>query len=115
MIGDSKISKHEAEVIFMPSAGIVADNINPCDTKMIQSAFRKELEKFDRDRVLLAWDGLISKQQATLACHSVPTMIVSMEGEDREVGGMLFVFHRMLMCFQRQQRVIQVLENIVGS
>ena len=52
---------------------------------MIQTAFKKELEKFDRNRALLAWDGLISKQQTMLASHSVPTMFVSTEDADRDV------------------------------
>lgn len=79
MVADGKISKHEAD--------------------MIQTAFKRELEKFDRGRALLAWDGLISKQQTTLAAHNVPTMFASIEGKDRD----------------RQQCVIQVLENILGS
>lgn len=52
---------------------------------MMNAAFKKDLEKFDRERVLLAWDGVISKQQATLASHGVPTMFVTTEGTDREV------------------------------
>jgi len=79
MTGDGKLSKHEAD--------------------MIQTAFKQELDKFDRNRALLAWDGLISKHQTMLASHSVPAMFVSIEGADRD----------------RQQRVIQVLENILGS
>ncbi|KAF9468856.1 hypothetical protein BDZ94DRAFT_1244758 [Collybia nuda] len=75
--GDGKISKHEAE--------------------MIHAAFKKDLEKFDRESVLLAWDGLISKQQVTLAQHGVPTMFTTNQGKDRE----------------RQQRVMQVLEGIL--
>ena len=54
---------------------------------MIQTAFKRELEKFDRNRALLAWDGLISKQQTTLTSHGVPTMSVSIEGADRDVRG----------------------------
>jgi len=77
MISDGKISKHEAD--------------------MLQAAFKKDLDKFDRERVLLAWDGLISKQQAILAQHDVPTMFMTNDGADRE----------------RQQRVMQVLEGII--
>ncbi|RDB20544.1 hypothetical protein Hypma_012457 [Hypsizygus marmoreus] len=79
MIGDSGLSKHEAD--------------------MLQTGFKKELDKFDRERVLLAWDGLVSKQQATLARHGVPTMYPTKDIADRE----------------RQQRVIQVLEGILRT
>ncbi|GLB33431.1 putative protein of unknown function (DUF2458) [Lyophyllum shimeji] len=79
MIGDSGLSKHEAD--------------------MLQSGLKKELEKFDRDRVLVAWDGLISRQQTVLAQHNVPTMYPTTESVDRE----------------RQQRVMQVLEGILRT
>lgn len=58
---------------------------------MIHAAFKKDLEKFDRERVLLAWDGLISKQQVALAQHGVPTMFTTNEGTDREVSGAFLV------------------------
>ncbi|KAG6918242.1 hypothetical protein DXG01_015835 [Tephrocybe rancida] len=54
MIGDPGLSKHEAE--------------------MLQDGLKTALEKFDRERVLVAWDGLVSKQQTILSNHSVPTM-----------------------------------------
>ncbi|KAF5388219.1 hypothetical protein D9615_000056 [Tricholomella constricta] len=76
MMGDPGLSKHEAD--------------------MLQNGLKKSLEKFDRERVLIAWDGLISKQQATLAQHGVPTMFPTNEATDRE----------------RQQRVMQVLEGL---
>lgn len=53
---------------------------------MLQTGLKKELEKFDRERILVAWDGLISRQQAVLAHHGVPTMFGSSDGADREVA-----------------------------
>lgn len=53
---------------------------------MIHAAFKKDLEKFDQEHILLAWDGLISKQQVTLAQHGVPTMFTTNENTDREVS-----------------------------
>jgi hypothetical protein len=64
---------------------------------MIQTAFKRELEKFDRNRALLAWDGLISKQQTTLAFHGVPAMFVSVEGADRDVRGII-AGHSFVKC-----------------
>jgi hypothetical protein len=67
--------------------------------QMIQSAFKKELDKFDRERALLAWDGLVSKQQAILASHSVPTMFVSTEGAARDVrGGAIYLSRSQIEC-----------------
>ncbi|KAG1820604.1 uncharacterized protein BJ212DRAFT_1266292 [Suillus subaureus] len=65
---------------------------------MLNDAFRKELQKFDAERVLFAWDGLLQKQQSTLEGLGVPTMFPSDLRADRE----------------KQQRVVQVLEGIVG-
>jgi hypothetical protein len=89
MIGDGKLSKHEADVAITLwlSCSIWIDDTYVRQT--IQTVFKKELDKFDRDRALLAWDGLISKQQTTLASRGVPTMFVSVEGADRDVCGII--------------------------
>ena len=52
---------------------------------MLQAGLKKELDKFDRERTLVAWDGLISKQQTALAHHGVPAMFETNERPDREV------------------------------
>jgi len=64
----------------------------------LNHAFQKDLHKFDVERVLPAWDGLVIKQQAALEGAGVPTMFVTDVPVDRE----------------RQQRVIRVLEAISG-
>ncbi|KAG6889037.1 hypothetical protein C0995_004320 [Termitomyces sp. Mi166 len=79
MIGDPGLSKHEAD--------------------MLQDGLKKALEKFDRERVLAAWDGLVSKQQAILSHHKVPAMFLTSQSADRE----------------RQQRVMDVLEGILRT
>ena len=48
-------------------------------------SFRAELRKFDRERVLPAWDGLVTKQQAALEALGVPAMFPATEAPDREV------------------------------
>ena len=87
MTGAGKLSKHEADVFAtsFPMAQMLI-SISYMG-QMMQTAFKKELEKFDRNRALLAWDGLISKQQTMLASHSVPTMFVTIEDADRHVRG----------------------------
>jgi hypothetical protein len=52
---------------------------------MITDAFKKELLRFDRERVLPAWDGLVTRQQNELIQLDVPLMFVTNETEDREV------------------------------
>lgn len=47
--------------------------------------FRKELRKFDVERVLPAWDALVRGQQARLEALKVPTMFVTSETGDVEV------------------------------
>jgi len=53
---------------------------------MITDAFEKEIRKFDHERVIPAWDGLVARQQAALAQAHVPTMFVTGEAENIEVG-----------------------------
>jgi len=58
--------------------------------------FRKELERFDGQRALPAWDSLVAKQQTILESLRVPAMFVTSEPSDRE----------------RQQRVVHVLASM---
>jgi hypothetical protein len=51
----------------------------------MSDAFRTELRKFDAERVLPAWDGLIRGQQARLEALKVPTMFVTDNASDVEV------------------------------
>ena len=53
---------------------------------MMRDAFRRELTRFDLERALVAWDGLIAQQQAALEARGVPCMFISTRPEDREVG-----------------------------
>lgn len=48
-------------------------------------SFRAELAKFDRERVLPAWDGLVTKQQAALEVLGVPAMFPTTLNTDRQV------------------------------
>lgn len=52
---------------------------------MLSDAHRNELAKFDKERVLVAWDGLVAKQQAALEKMQVPTMHVTDDKAQREV------------------------------
>lgn len=47
--------------------------------------FRQELQKFDAERVLPAWDGLLMKQQTTLESLGVPTMFPTMTAGELQV------------------------------
>ena len=59
----------------------------------LTDSFRAELLKFDRERVLPAWDGLVTKQQAALEALGVPAMFPSTQPPDREVRGMAATSH----------------------
>jgi len=45
-----------------------------------------ELRKFDAERVLPAWDGLVRGQQARLEALKVPTMYVTSDAGQGEVS-----------------------------
>lgn len=50
----------------------------------IADSFKKDLYKFDHEKVLPIWDGLIARQQTQLADFSIPAMFVSKEKNDRQ-------------------------------
>ena len=84
---------------------------------MMLAAFHKELAEFDRSRILPAWDALVEKQQAALESRAVPAMKVTTTACDREVGESNPVVIARVGSDgpeQRQQRVIRVLEGILG-
>lgn len=60
---------------------------------MLSDAYEKELKKFDVERVLVAWDGLVAKQQATLENLQVPTMFKTDITTDREVSDVIGYKH----------------------
>ncbi|KIM83905.1 hypothetical protein PILCRDRAFT_68770 [Piloderma croceum F 1598] len=93
-------AKHEEKVkLSQAKAKIVGAGLSKHEADMILAAYQKEMERFDTDRALVAWDGLVAKQQAALENMGVPTMFVTDTLTDRE----------------RQQRIVQVLEGIAGS
>ncbi len=84
---------------------------------MLNDAYKKDLKRFDMERALPAFDGLIAKQQAALARLNVPTMSVSDDTDLREVSStcLLAVANVERNILQRQQRVMQVLTGLVES
>lgn len=84
----------------------------------MSEAFRKELQKFDVERAMAAWDGLISKQQTELESLGVPSMFPTSEVAEREVcpcvlqSSGAWTASDIRVLTQRQQRVAQVLAGI---
>ncbi|PPQ79566.1 hypothetical protein CVT25_003448 [Psilocybe cyanescens] len=79
-------------------ARMIGGTISQHELNMIADAFKKEIQKFDSERALPAWDGLVSRQQLELSQIDVPTMFVTGNVEDR----------------QRQQQVVGLLETLLG-
>ncbi|KAI0751267.1 hypothetical protein C8Q80DRAFT_562844 [Daedaleopsis nitida] len=91
--------RHEDRVkAARTKASIIGAGLTQYEADALTDSFRTELLKFDRERVLPAWDGLVTKQQAALEALGVPAMFPSMQVSDRE----------------RQQKIMQVLGGIVG-
>jgi hypothetical protein len=87
MTGASGLSKHESTVSCSTVCGaelkLFLFPLFP--PQMLSDACKKELRRFDSERVLVAWDGLITQQQEHLARLGVPTMFVTDVVADREV------------------------------
>lgn len=84
LIGSGGLSQFEADVSRCLVA-ISSFNGSPPPQTLTQ-AYKKDLHKFDTQRVIVAWDGLISKQQAALGTLGVPVMYVTDLTSDREVS-----------------------------
>ncbi|KIM45936.1 hypothetical protein M413DRAFT_23744 [Hebeloma cylindrosporum] len=84
--------------VAQTKAQMIGISVSQHELNMITDAFQKEIRKFDHERVIPAWDGLVARQQAELAQAHVPTMFVTGEAENLE----------------RQRQVAGVLETIVG-
>ena len=89
------ISDHSSAPRLRPSTLSHARSRSSCllgvpppasDTQALTDAFRAELRKFDRERALPAWDGLVTKQQAALEGWGVPAMFITAHAPDREVS-----------------------------
>lgn len=87
-----KVAKTQATIIG-------ADGLSKHDAMMLQDAYQREIRKFDKERVLSAWDALAARQQAQLEALGVPNMFVTSEPKDKE----------------RQKQIIQVLVGLVGN
>ena len=89
----------------------------------MSDAFQTELRKFDAERVLPAWDGLVQGQQARLEALKVPTMFVTNDAGDTEVRvPYLSTYshghsrpHAKHPFRQKQRRVAHVLEDILST
>ncbi|KAL0949804.1 hypothetical protein HGRIS_009840 [Hohenbuehelia grisea] len=94
------LKKYEDKVkVARTKANMIGVGLSRHEADMMTTAYQKELKKFDQERALPAWDGLISKQQTAFAALGTPTMFNTGIKADRE----------------RQQRVMQVVEGIVGN
>lgn len=90
----------------------------------MSDVFRTELRRFDAERVLPAWDGLVRGQQARLEALKVPTMFVTNDVGDIEVRvPYLSTYaqhgrsrpHAKHPFIQKQRRVAHVLEDILST
>ncbi|KAI9063425.1 alpha/beta-hydrolase, partial [Trametes sanguinea] len=78
--------KHEERVkTARTKASIIGAGLTQYEADTMTDSFRAELAKFDRERVLPAWDGLLTKQQAALESLGVPAMFPTTHKADREV------------------------------
>ncbi|KAF8900028.1 hypothetical protein CPB85DRAFT_1228917, partial [Mucidula mucida] len=77
-------------------ASIIGAEMTKHEADMLSNAYKKELERFDAERVLPLWDNMVAQQQERLLQAGVPTMFITSVSADRE----------------RQQRIIKVMEDL---
>lgn len=90
--------KHEEKVkVARTKANMTGAELSKHEVDMFNEAFRREVQKFDTERVLVAWDALAEKQQAALETLGVPTMFRTGSKENLE----------------KQRKIMQVLEGLI--
>ncbi|KAI0721973.1 hypothetical protein C8T65DRAFT_705024 [Cerioporus squamosus] len=95
--------KHEDRVkTARTKASIIGAGLTQYEADALTDSFRAELLKFDRERVLPAWDGLVTKQQAALEALGVPAMFPSSQPPDLE----FFRARAAFKCLERQNAQI---------
>jgi len=90
-------SQEEKVKVAKTKAKVIGVDLSKQEIQLMSDNFRKELRKFDVERVLPAWDALVRGQQARLEALKIPTMFVTSETGDVE----------------KQRRVVNVLEGIL--
>ncbi|EEB94157.1 hypothetical protein MPER_07077, partial [Moniliophthora perniciosa FA553] len=92
--------KYEEKIkVAATKATLIGSGISKHEATMLNDNYKKEVAKFDRERVIPAWDGLVAQQQEALSSFGVPTMFSANAAADRE----------------KQQRVIRVLEGLTNN
>ncbi|OCH95871.1 alpha/beta-hydrolase, partial [Obba rivulosa] len=78
--------KHEEKVtVARTKANMIGSGLTQYEADALSRSFLQELRKFDLERVLPAWDGLVTKQQAALESLGVPAMFPTTVSTDRDV------------------------------
>ncbi|KAI0347009.1 alpha/beta-hydrolase [Trametopsis cervina] len=78
--------KHEERVkIARVKANLIGAGLTQFEADSMTDSFRRELHKFDLERVLPAWDGLLARQQAALESLGVPTMYPTSSAAETKV------------------------------
>ncbi|TFK29270.1 hypothetical protein FA15DRAFT_664191 [Coprinopsis marcescibilis] len=85
--------------LALTKANLTGGGISKHEAMMLQDGYQRELRKFDQERVVPAWEGLVSRQQARLESLKVPNMFVTSDPKERE----------------KQSQIIQVLTGLVQA
>jgi len=92
--------KYEDKVkVAQTRATMTGGSISQHEATMLQDSFQRELRKHDEERSQLAWEGLVTRQQARLEQLGVPSMFVTGD-----------LSHR-----ARQAKIIQVLVGLAEA
>jgi len=88
---DEKVNAAKAKAQIIGDGGLTKH-----DAEMLSSSVRRELLRFDLERALPAWDGLVAKHQAAMEAQTVPAMFVSSDPAD----------------LKKQKKIMQLLEDV---
>ncbi|VDC06246.1 unnamed protein product [Peniophora sp. CBMAI 1063] len=92
------LDRHEQKVKAAKSkAQIIGSGLSKLDADLLSDAIRREIQAFEVERALPAWDGLVAKHQAAMEVLTVPAMFVASNPAD----------------LQKQKKVMQLVEGTI--
>ena len=80
------IDRHEQRVkAAKAKAQIIGSGLSRPDAELLSDAIRREVQTFEIERALPAWDGLVARHQAAMEVLTVPAMFVTSKSADLQV------------------------------
>lgn len=89
------LDRHEQKIkAAKAKAQIIGAGLSKPDADLLSDAIRRDMQAFELERALPAWDGLVAKHQAAMEILTVPAMFITSKPADLQVTTVVLVICR---------------------